>query len=169
MHLDAGAVQRHGFDLDANHLSALQLLEDPIQYAGFGPAVHARVDRVPVSEPRGQSAPLAAVLGHVQHRVQNAQIRQTDVASLRGKAVRDLLKLGLCDLHAVKFQALLGITLLVLTPPNLILEAQNLSLDSMPDFFERNVGANGDVLNTRLQRAFNEHLGPVSLEVKNMS
>lgn len=52
---------------------------------------------------------------------------------------------------------------------NLILEAQNLSLDSMPDFFERNVGANGDVLNTRLQRAFNEHLGPVSLEVKNMS
>ena len=118
MHLDAGAVQRHGFDLDANHLSALQLLEDPIQYAGFGPAVHARVDRVPVSEPRGQSALLASLLGHVQHRVQNAQIRQTDVASLRGKAVRDLLKLGLCDLHAVKFQALLGITLLVLTPPS---------------------------------------------------
>jgi hypothetical protein len=52
---------------------------------------------------------------------------------------------------------------------NLILEAQNLSLDSMPEFFERNIGSNGDVLNTRLQRLFKEHMGPVSLEVKNMS
>lgn len=52
---------------------------------------------------------------------------------------------------------------------NLILEAQNLSPDSMPEFFERNIGSGGDVLNTRLQRMFTEHMGPISLEVKNMS
>ena len=52
---------------------------------------------------------------------------------------------------------------------NLILEAENLSLDSMPEFFERNISSNGDALNTRLQRVFNEHIGPASLEVKNMS
>ncbi len=33
---------------------------------------------------------------------------------------------------------------------NLILEAHNLALDSMPEFFERNIGANGIALNTRL-------------------
>lgn len=52
---------------------------------------------------------------------------------------------------------------------NLILEAQNLSLDSMPEFVERHIGSGGDVLNTRLQRVFNEQMGPISLEVKNMS
>lgn len=52
---------------------------------------------------------------------------------------------------------------------NLILEAENLSLDSMPEFVERNIGSGGDVLNTRLKRIFNDHLGPISLEVKNMS
>lgn len=52
---------------------------------------------------------------------------------------------------------------------NLILEAQNLSLDSMPEFVERHIGSGGELLNTRLQRVFNEHVGPISLEVKNMS
>jgi hypothetical protein len=99
MHLDDRAVQRDGFDLDAHDLGPLQLLEHPIEHAALGPAVHARVDGVPVAEPLGQAAPLAAVLGHVQDGVQHLQVRQTDVASLQGKALFDLGELSFGDLH----------------------------------------------------------------------
>lgn len=44
--------------------------------------------------------PFAAVLGHVQARVQDLQIRQADVAPLNGETVCDLLVLGFGDLHA---------------------------------------------------------------------
>ena len=100
MHLDARAVERHGFYLDAHHLSALQLLEHPVENARLGPAVHARVDGVPIAEPLGQSAPLAAMLCDVEHCVQHCQVRQADVATLRGKAMFDLLELGSRNLHA---------------------------------------------------------------------
>lgn len=52
---------------------------------------------------------------------------------------------------------------------DLILEAKNLSMESMPDFYERNIGSNGDVLNTRIQHLFSVHMGPVTLDLKNMS
>lgn len=51
----------------------------------------------------------------------------------------------------------------------LILEVKKLSMDSMPEFFERNIGSNGDVLNTRLQRLFTDHMGSITLDLKNMS
>ena len=62
MDLDAGGVQRDRLDFDAHDLRALQLLEHAIKYTGLGPAVHARVDRVPVAKTLGQSTPLAAML-----------------------------------------------------------------------------------------------------------
>jgi hypothetical protein len=71
MDLDDGAVQRHGFDPDAHDLGPLQLLEHTVEYAALGPAVHARVDGVPVAEPLGQAAPLATVLRDVQDGVQH--------------------------------------------------------------------------------------------------
>lgn len=100
MHLDARAVERNSLDLDAYHLRTLQLLEHTVENACLGPAVHACVDRVPIAEPLGQSTPLAAMLRDVEHCIQNCQIRQTDVAALRGKAMFDLLELGLRDFHA---------------------------------------------------------------------
>lgn len=100
VHLDAGAFQRHGFDLDSHDLGLLQLLEHAIQHPGLGPAVHARVDGVPVAEALGQAAPFAAVLGDVQDGVQHLQVAQADVAALRRQAVFDLRELGCCNLHA---------------------------------------------------------------------
>ena len=100
MHLDHGAVQRHRFDLDAHDLSMLQLLEHPIHHAQLGPPVHAGVDRVPVAEALGQAAPLAAVLGHVQDRIDHLQVGQADIASLSRQATLDLFVLGRCDFHA---------------------------------------------------------------------
>lgn len=89
MHLDAGAIQRYGFEFHPNDLIRLKLLEDPIQHTGLGPPVHARIDGVPVSEPLGQSAPLTAVLCDVKDRVEYIQIRKADVATLPRQAVFD--------------------------------------------------------------------------------
>ena len=69
MNLDACGVQRNCFDLDADYLCALQFLEHAIQDASFGPAIHSRVDGVPVAKPLGQTSPLAAMLSHKKDRI----------------------------------------------------------------------------------------------------
>ena len=99
MNLDDRAVQGHRFELDAHDLLALQLLEDPIQDASFGPAIHAGIDRVPVAKALGQPAPLAALLGDEQDRVENLKIIQTDVATLNRQERLDLGVLRGGDFH----------------------------------------------------------------------
>ena len=99
MDLDARGVERDRFDLDAHDLRTLQLLEHAIKYTGLGPAVHARIDGVPVAKPLGQSAPLAAMLGHIEDRIYHLQVAQADVATLPGQAVLNGCELFGCDLH----------------------------------------------------------------------
>lgn len=99
MNLHNGAVKGHGLDLDADELSTLQLLEQSIQHPVLGPAVHARVDRVPVAKTLRQTTPLAAMLGHIQNRIENLQIRQAYVASLSRQTAFDLLILGFGNFH----------------------------------------------------------------------
>jgi len=118
MDLDTGGVQRDRFDLDAHDLCALQLLEHAIQDAGFGPTVHACVNRVPVAEPFGQSAPLAAVLGHIEDRIDHLQITQADVATLPGQAVLNGGELLGCDFHASEYPLQGTQSLLVLARPS---------------------------------------------------
>lgn len=65
----------------------LQLLEQAIRDVGFGPAVHARLDRVSFAEAFGRSAPLAAMLGPIQDRTDHLQAVLTDIASLPVQAV----------------------------------------------------------------------------------
>ena len=99
MHFDDGTVQPNRLDLDAHDLSMLQLLEYAIEHSVLGPAIHARVDGVPIAESLGQPAPLATVLRHVQNRIDYAQIRMADIAALLGQAVLDLAVLRFGDLH----------------------------------------------------------------------
>ena len=99
MHFDDGTVQPNRLDLDAHDLSSLQLLEYAIEHPVLGPAIHARVDGAPIAESLGQSAPLATVLGHVQDRIDYAQIRMADAAALLGQAVLDLAVLRFGDFH----------------------------------------------------------------------
>ena len=106
MHFDHGAVQRHRLDLDTHDLSMLQLFKQSIQYTALGPAIHASVDRVPIAEPLGQTAPLATMLGHVQDGIENVQIRLADIAPLPGQTVLDLLVLRFGDFHAEVYQYL---------------------------------------------------------------
>ena len=99
MHFDDGAVQANRLDLDAHDLSMLQLLEHAIEHPVFRPAIHPRVDGVPIAESLGQPAPFATMLGHVQDRIDYAQIRVADVAALFGQAVLDLAVLLFSDFH----------------------------------------------------------------------
>ena len=69
MHLHDGGVQFDGRDRDAHDLLALQPLKDAVQHAVLGPAVHARVNGVPVAETLGKSTPFAALLGPIENRV----------------------------------------------------------------------------------------------------
>ena len=120
MNLHDRAVQGNSLDLDAYDLCALQLLKHPIQHAAFAPAIHARVDRVPITEAFGQTAPLTAMLGYIQNGVQHVQITETDIAPLKRQAVYDSLVLGLSDFHVHKYTRIHAIWLLELTGPNSI-------------------------------------------------
>nr|AAC18421.1 P38K [Pseudomonas putida] len=89
-----------------------------IQDASFGPAIHARVNRVPVAEAFGQSAPLATMFGHIEDRIDHLQIAQADVATLPGQAVFNGSELFGRDLHVGDFLAQSSPSPLVLTRPS---------------------------------------------------
>lgn len=143
-------------------LSRIKLLQQATSHkvasAGGVDAVVAETKRSIVRDILGKQLPIAIqnderIAGELSRlEKSNAQLQQnlnktkTSVATVRVELAESIVSLF----------------------TNLILEAQNLSLESMSEFFERNIGSDGDVLKTRLQRVFNDHMGPVSLEVKNM-
>jgi len=99
MHFHAGAVQAERLDLDADDPVPLQLLEHAVQHAVLRPAVHPRVNRVPIAEPFRQPAPFAAVFGHEKDRVEHLQIRKHHVPPLPREQRGDLFILSLGQFH----------------------------------------------------------------------
>src|SRR5271157_2752244 len=85
MDFDGGRIQTHGLDADANDLLALQLLEDAIQHAALGPAVHAGVNGMPISEAFGQSAPLTTLLGDIEQGFRKLRVLKLTIAGRRGR------------------------------------------------------------------------------------
>ncbi len=102
MNFYRSGVERNCFDLDTNDLLKLQLREHAIQYAIFGPTVHAHINRVPAAEPLWKAPPLTALFRHVQNRVQYLQVGQTYVSALHRQAVFDADVLFFRDLHPNK-------------------------------------------------------------------
>jgi hypothetical protein len=100
MHFDAGAVQAHRFDADGQDLLLLQPSKNPVQHSGFAPAVHPRVDRMPVTPMLGQSSPFATILHYVKQSVEQLQIGHAHIAALSRQAISNALKLTLGNLHA---------------------------------------------------------------------
>lgn len=100
MDFDDSAVETDRFDLDANQLLLLQLLKQPIEHTGFSPTIHAGVNRMPIAKPLRQSAPFAAVLGHVENRIDDREILVRDVAALARQEQFDSSKLFGADFHA---------------------------------------------------------------------
>src|SRR5580658_2821371 len=99
MNLHDRTVQTDRFDLDADELLALQLSEESIEHSGFGPAVHARVDRMPVAKALGQGAPLTAVLCDKQNRINHVEVLMRDIPPLSRQMWRDARVLVGCDFH----------------------------------------------------------------------
>ena len=99
MDLDHRAIQRNRFDLDANNLLMLQFLEHTVKDAILGPAIHPRIDRMPVAETFRQTTPLATMLRNVKDRIQHVPVRHAHVAALLRQAMFDPLKLGFGDFH----------------------------------------------------------------------
>ena len=100
MHLDRGTVQTDGFDLDADDLSMLKLRKYSVEHSILRPAIHARVDGVPIAESLGQPAPFAALLGNKQDRVQHPQIGQAHIAALSRQTMLDQAVLRFGDFHS---------------------------------------------------------------------
>ena len=63
----------------------LQGLKQSVQNTRRRPPPQARVDRVPVAEPLRQGAPFAAVLGDIEHRVDDIKIGEPHVPPLHGQ------------------------------------------------------------------------------------
>ena len=99
MYFDDGAVQTHRFDPDAHQLLMLQFLEQSIQNTRFRPAIHARVDRVPVAKALGQAAPFAAIFCYKQNRVHDLKVAERDIAALNWQKFLDPTELLLSDFH----------------------------------------------------------------------
>jgi len=99
MDLDDSAVQRHRFNLDADDLSLLQMLEKTGQNPRLAPAIHAGVDGVPVAKFQRQSTPFTALLGDMKHGVDDLKIADADIASLSRQARFNLAILFFGDFH----------------------------------------------------------------------
>ena len=99
MDFDEGAVQSHRLQLDLNDLLLLQPCKHPIEHARLAPAIHACIDRVPISKTAGQAAPFTPLFGDMQDGVDDLKIAETDVTSLARQAVFDPAELGFGDLH----------------------------------------------------------------------
>jgi hypothetical protein len=99
MNFHHGAIQRERLDPDAYDLCTLQFREYAIQNAASGPAVHPRVNRMSSTEALRQSAPLAAMLGDIENRIEHLQVRQADVAALSWQTMLDPLISSFGDFH----------------------------------------------------------------------
>ena len=100
MDLDARAVQRNRFELEAHELVALQLLEDLVEDPGLRPPIHPGVDGVPSPKPSRQPTPLAAVFGDIQNGIEYLQIGEADVAPLDREVRRNAGVLSFGEFHA---------------------------------------------------------------------
>jgi hypothetical protein len=99
MHFDRGAVQAHVLPADGQDLFLLQPGKNPIQHSRFAPAIHPRVDGMPVAKVFGQASPLAAMLYHIKQSIEQLQIGHAHIAALPRQAIGNPLILFLCKLH----------------------------------------------------------------------
>jgi hypothetical protein len=74
MHFHRSRVQSERLDPDTHNLFHLELFKNPVKSAALGPAIHACVNSVPVTKSLRQAAPLASMLGNVQHGIQKLQV-----------------------------------------------------------------------------------------------
>ena len=99
MDLDDGAVHRHRLELDAHDLLSLQVFEHLVQHPVLRPAVHPRIDGVPIAKSRRQPSPFAAMFGDIQDGVEYLPVRKAYIAALDRQAWRDAFVLSFGEFH----------------------------------------------------------------------
>ena len=99
MHFDRGTIQAHGFDVNGQDLFRLEAGENPIQNADLAPAIHPRVDLVPVSKYNKKSPPFTAVFSNIQNGIDDLKITQANVSSLARQTVFNTAVLGFGKFH----------------------------------------------------------------------
>ena len=99
MNLHGRRIQTKSLDPDTHNLLQLQFLEHPVQGSILRPAVHARIDGVPIAKPLRKAAPFAPVLGHIQNSIQELKVGEAYVAPLYRQAVFDSRVLLFSDFH----------------------------------------------------------------------
>jgi hypothetical protein len=82
MNLDDRTVQTRRFNRDADKFLAPQLCKQRIEHAGPPPAIHARIDRMPVTKSLWQRSSLAAALGYREDCIDHVEILVRDMAAL---------------------------------------------------------------------------------------
>ena len=95
VYFDGRAVEAYVFDVNGQDLFFLQPGKDPIQNASFTPAIHPRVDGMPIAKMLRQTAPFTAMLDNIQQRVKQLQIGDADIAPLAWQTISNALKLAL--------------------------------------------------------------------------
>ena len=83
MHLDAGAIKAEVDHRLTVHFLLPKRGELPLEYAVSRPAAEPGVDREPIAETPRQGPPLAAVLHDMQNRVDDDDVRNPNVPTLR--------------------------------------------------------------------------------------
>jgi hypothetical protein len=99
MDFDRGRVQRYRFELDADDLLDLQLLEHTVKNAGLGPAAHPHINCVPAAKTLRKTTPFTALLSHIQHCIENLKVAQTHVPTLHRQRILDPFILRCCQFH----------------------------------------------------------------------
>jgi len=63
--------KRYRLEFDQHNLFLLQAGEDPVQHPPLAPAVHARINSMPIPQGFWQTRPFAAMLGHIQNNIEH--------------------------------------------------------------------------------------------------
>jgi hypothetical protein len=99
MNLDRGRVQGYSFELNADDLLDLQLLEHTVENASLGPTAHPHVNSVPAAKTLRKSSLLAALLSHIQHCIEHLKVAQPHVPTLHRQCILDPFILRFCQFH----------------------------------------------------------------------
>ena len=99
MHFDICCVKADRLDTKTQDVHLLKRCNDRIVHTNLGATTNTGIDRMPVAETLGQSAPLAAMRDHIKKGIAHLSIANGDVAPVNSKVVCDERALLLRDFY----------------------------------------------------------------------
>ena len=100
MHFDAGTVQAYRLHSNTDNILLLKTFEKSLQDTVFTPAIHARINRMPIPIGFRQCPPLASVFRDIQNRIHQLEIAHAYISALARQIFRNLFILFFIEFHA---------------------------------------------------------------------